>query len=366
VRPGVKPLDRGTKGHASKAGERDARARLHLHLELLDMRVKTTLVYARGATVAVQLSHFAAIGRVPGEVRVEALDQLDDRQLGAAVRESLASVREGVDPDDYPDDALYRAFGARTWRSFVTGVSAVRVGWLEWAFELIPMRNDGDDGFSYAVALARTVPLTATDTELGAAVIAAFTLSQPPADLRDPIAMRQAAVEPELTAELELLTENPADDLIADIKQMAGQAADAQPISSDDLLSDIQRMAADAAEALTTSGYRADFSVASLHDVDRFFDDALRRPGKARRNGALSRDLGAKLLAIGGYVGETLRRHADAAWVEESTTAEDEVQMRLPDGSIIWPVQRVMARFSVGPEAGLHAYGAALTNTNPK
>ena len=34
--------------------------------------------------------------------------------------------------------------------------------------------------------------------------------------------------------------------------------------------------------------------------------------------------------------------------------------LALPDGSSIWPVQRVMKRFTNGSEDGIAAYGAAL------
>lgn len=306
------------------------------------MRVKTTIVYARGATVVLQAAHFADNwARVPGEIRVLGAERLDDEKIGAAVRAALSSVREGVDPDDYPIEPLYEAFGARTWRSFVRDVSALSVGQDEHAFELMPLRNRGNDGFEYAVELARTVPLDAGDAELGGAVVAALTLAEPPIDLRP----TDSGDPPDIGPGPEPESEAPDDDgeLLADVRRMAGQAA----------------------EALNETGYAADFSLASLAEVDRFFDDELRRPGKPRRRGALAGDVGAKLLAIGGYVGETLRRHAGAQWLDEPGTAEDEVQMRLPDGSLIWPVRRVIDRFSLGSEAGLRAYGEVLADRDP-
>ena len=39
---------------------------------------------------------------------------------------------------------------------------------------------------------------------------------------------------------------------------------------------------------------------------------------------------------------------------------EINIAVRLPDGSVVWPVQRAMKRFENGSEDSLYAYGAVL------
>ena len=127
------------------------------------------------------------------------------------------------------------------------------------------------------------------------------------------------------------------------------------------ILEDVDSAAAWIASALNASGYVADFSGPSLWEVDRFFDDHS-AGGAAKRGGLLATDTGSRLFALGSYVGEVVRRSVGGTWVgdEDDAQAEVNVALALPDGSSIWPVQRVMKRFANGPEDGLAAYGAAL------
>ena len=115
------------------------------------------------------------------------------------------------------------------------------------------------------------------------------------------------------------------------------------------------------AGALQSSGYVADFSSASLHEVERFFDEHAPE-GAAAPGGLLDEDLGARLFALGGYVGEVIRRDRGGEWDDEglSDEEEDAVRLQLPDGTTIWPIQRVMKRFRNGPEDGVVAYAAGL------
>src|SRR5260221_8286767 len=61
------------------------------------------------------------------------------------------------------------------------------------------------------------------------------------------------------------------------------------------------------AKALQSSGYVADFSPDSLREIERFFEEQTLN-GAARPGGLLSESLGARLFALGGYVGEVIRR----------------------------------------------------------
>lgn len=134
---------------------------------------------------------------------------------------------------------------------------------------------------------------------------------------------------------------------------------DTSPVAS--LREDLDRAASWIAEALSSSGYVADFSPSSLWSIDRFFDEQSKR-GRPRRGGLLANNLGSRVFALGAYTGEVVRRHAGGDWHcnEDDPRGEINVQLVLPDGGIIWPVQRVMKRLRNGAEDGIAAYGAAL------
>jgi hypothetical protein len=127
------------------------------------------------------------------------------------------------------------------------------------------------------------------------------------------------------------------------------------------ILEDVQGSAEWMAEALSSSGYDADFGVASLWEVERFFDEHAPN-GQARRRGLLSEGLGQRLFGLGSYVGEVIRRAQGGEWQGDDTDPEAEINVTLvlTDGSYVWPVQRVMKRFSNGPEDGIPAYASAL------
>ncbi|MFD9793726.1 hypothetical protein ACFWXK_22585 [Streptomyces sp. NPDC059070] len=123
------------------------------------------------------------------------------------------------------------------------------------------------------------------------------------------------------------------------------------------LLDDVRTSAQWIAVALSSSGYKADSTPGSLRDVERFMDEHSDR-GAAAADGLLATDLGPRLFALGAYVGETIRRRLGGAWAAagDSPIAEINVALRLPDGSTIWPIQRVIKRFHNGP-------GDSITST---
>lgn len=115
------------------------------------------------------------------------------------------------------------------------------------------------------------------------------------------------------------------------------------------------------ADLLRASGFRTDFTLSSLYEIDRLFDrDA--PDGVARNGGLLSKDVGLRLFALGGYVGVTLARELEGEWIGDDRDPEAEINigLKLLDGGIIWPVQRVMMRFRHGAEYGIGDYGAVL------
>lgn len=115
------------------------------------------------------------------------------------------------------------------------------------------------------------------------------------------------------------------------------------------------------AKALTSSGYKADFSPQSLWEIDRFFEDHSQN-GVAKPGGLLSQDLGSRIFSVGSYVGEVLRRVKGGDWFGDDLDpqAEITVELCLADGTKCWPVQRCMKRFKNGAEDGIAIYGSAL------
>jgi hypothetical protein len=132
------------------------------------------------------------------------------------------------------------------------------------------------------------------------------------------------------------------------------------------LAEDAQTYAERIAAALTQSGYQADFSLESLRDVDRFFDEHSAN-GEPIPGGLLSEQLGARLFGIGAYVGEVLRRLHGGHWQGNDEDSEGEINVAVvfPDGSTIWPVQRVMKRLRNGAEDSIYPYGRLIAPRAP-
>ncbi len=128
------------------------------------------------------------------------------------------------------------------------------------------------------------------------------------------------------------------------------------------ILRDVSIAADWVASALSSSGYRADFSLESLKEVDRFLDEQA-PGGKPKRGGLLSKDFGNRLFSLGAYVGEVVRRQVGGHWEGDDSDPEAEVNVavRLTGGRMIWPVQRVMKRCKNGDEDSVYAYGAILS-----
>ena len=126
------------------------------------------------------------------------------------------------------------------------------------------------------------------------------------------------------------------------------------------IVSDALLSAEQISRALSQSGYKADFSLESLKQVDRFFEEQVAN-GQPKPGGLLSQQLGARLFAIGAYVGEVIRRQNGGEWQgdDNDPQAEINIAVRLQTGVILWPVQRVMKRFKNGAEDGIWIYGAA-------
>src|SRR3954453_7391022 len=112
------------------------------------------------------------------------------------------------------------------------------------------------------------------------------------------------------------------------------------------IVSDALAAAEGISRALSQSGYKADFTLESLKQIDRFFEEQAEN-GQPKAGGLLSQQLGARLFAIGAYVGEVIRRQnrGEGQGEDNDPHAEINVAVRLKTGTILWPVQRVMKRF---------------------
>jgi hypothetical protein len=148
----------------------------------------------------------------------------------------------------------------------------------------------------------------------------------------------------------------------------AAGAADTVPIkraSPDSFRPSIVRDAVDAAEwmakALAGWGYKADFSLDSLKDVDRFIDEEA-PGGKPKPGGRLAQQFGAHMFGLGAYVGETIRRLGQGQWEGNDRDAWPEVTLavRLKSGAVLWPTQRMLKRFEDGAENALYPYGVTV------
>lgn len=124
------------------------------------------------------------------------------------------------------------------------------------------------------------------------------------------------------------------------------------------IVSDARSAADWIAKALSSSGYRADFSLKSLKEIDRFFDEQA-PGGNPKPGGLLSQDLGLRIFALGSYVGEVIRRRTKGEWLGDDSHPDAEIGLvlRPKANDMIWPVQRVMKRFKNGPEDCLYHYG---------
>lgn len=124
---------------------------------------------------------------------------------------------------------------------------------------------------------------------------------------------------------------------------------------------DLLRSAEMVAQALSRSGYAADFSPASLAEIDRFFDEQTVAAGLVRPGGLLADELGTRLFGLGGYIGEVIRRTQGGEWLCDEHDPQAEMNVRLQTGDFVClPVQRVIKRFQLGSEARVVAWGAGL------
>ncbi len=118
------------------------------------------------------------------------------------------------------------------------------------------------------------------------------------------------------------------------------------------LLEDIPIAADWVVKALNSSGYQADYTLESMRELDRFFDE------QSAPGGILSKNRGQILFGLGAYVGQTAIRLYGGHWHTDDSDPKGEVNIavELENGARLWPVVRCMKRCKLGPEESLYAY----------
>lgn len=123
------------------------------------------------------------------------------------------------------------------------------------------------------------------------------------------------------------------------------------------LAEDIPNACAWVANALNVSGYKADYTLESMKEIDRFIEEQSGEEGIITKHGR-----GQIIFALGCYVGETVIRLYGGKWHTDDSDPAGEVNasVELDGGAVIFPIQRVMKRYQNGSEDGIYAYVWAL------
>lgn len=91
-------------------------------------------------------------------------------------------------------------------------------------------------------------------------------------------------------------------------------------------------------KALNSSGYKADYSLESMKEVDRFFDE------QNTENGILANNRGQIIFALGSYIGETAIKLYGGRWItnDDEPNGEINIAVEVSNGTVIWPEKRCM------------------------
>ena len=139
-------------------------------------------------------------------------------------------------------------------------------------------------------------------------------------------------------------------------KKSAAEQVETPKVESK-LAQDIPVAAAWAKDDLNRTGYKVDYDLESMKEIERFCceqarEGGLLEPGKC----------GSILFALGCLVGESIINVCGGQWEtdDEDPKGEINIAVRLPDHSLVWPVQRCVKRLANGPEESLYGYVCCL------
>ncbi len=125
------------------------------------------------------------------------------------------------------------------------------------------------------------------------------------------------------------------------------------------LLEDIKMQSNWITKAFAADNLQLNYTISSFTDIDRFFNKHS-KDGKIIKGGRLTKNLGAIVFSLGSYVGETIIKNVPGSiWQTDDNDHEGEINasIELPDGTIIFPMQRIMKRFQNGSEDAVYVYG---------
>lgn len=135
--------------------------------------------------------------------------------------------------------------------------------------------------------------------------------------------------------------------------------ADTHAESANTLEEDIPKAAEWVVNALNASGYKADYSLESMKEIDRFFDEQSGPDGILAKN-----NRGWILFSLGSYVGQTAIKLHGGKWITDDNDPEGEINIAVETagGVTLWPVIRCMKRYKNGPEDSIYALVSVLDN----
>ena len=138
---------------------------------------------------------------------------------------------------------------------------------------------------------------------------------------------------------------------LLDILKMASKP-DKETDNKNTLEQDIRESSEWVVKALNSSGYKADYSLESMKEVDRFFDE------QNTENGILANNRGQIIFALGSYIGETAIKLYGGRWItnDDEPNGEINIAVEVSNGTVIWPVKRCMRRYTNGAEDSIHDY----------
>ncbi len=125
----------------------------------------------------------------------------------------------------------------------------------------------------------------------------------------------------------------------------------------DPILEEEIPMATDwAMENLVMSGYNANFTLDSIKELDRFFEE------QNTEDGIISLNPGSILFALACYMGEVIIRTYGGKWVFDEKDPEKEMnlEIHLDNKLKIWPTQKIMKKYYNTKEENLYAYVKGL------
>jgi len=129
------------------------------------------------------------------------------------------------------------------------------------------------------------------------------------------------------------------------------------------LKQDIKEQSKWIVKAFAADKLKLDHSIRSFIEIDKFFNKHTSN-GIAKRGGRLSINLGSVIFSTAAYIGETIiKKVPGSIWITDDDDPEGEltISVKLKDGTIIFPMERVMKRFKNGEEDSIYVYGHLIT-----